>query len=218
MIKNIKCFIILIFFFFYNSLSFGENKILFIDIDFIFSNSTAGKKISDKIQVEAKKINLEMTNYQKELKEDKDKIISQKNVLSQEELQKKSIDLKNQIDKYNKMLSDMNNQLNKNRNKAKVQFSKELSTIVQKYASDNSIEKAKKYNKIISTKNNKLSELKKNADVKFYQELTKIVQEYAQNNSVEMIVKKQNIIIGKTSLDATKDVLSLFDKKIKNLD
>ena len=173
MIKNIKCFIILIFFFFYNSLSFGENKILFIDIDFIFSNSTAGKKISDKIQVEAKKINLEMTNYQKELKEDKDKIISQKNVLSQEELQKKSISLE---------------------------------------------EKAKKYNKIISTKNNKLSELKKNADVKFYQELTKIVQEYAQNNSVEMIVKKQNIIIGKTSLDATKDVLSLFDKKIKNLD
>ena len=70
MIKNIKFFIILIFFFFYNSLSFGENKILFIDIDFIFLNSTAGKKINDKVQVEAKKINLEMTNYQKELKED----------------------------------------------------------------------------------------------------------------------------------------------------
>ena len=93
MIKNIKFFIILIFLLCYNSLLFAENKILFIDIDFIFLNSTAGKKINDKVKAEAKKISNEMTNYQKELDEDKDKLISQKNVLSQEELQKKSISL-----------------------------------------------------------------------------------------------------------------------------
>jgi len=172
MIKNIKFFIILIVLLFYNSLLFAENKILFIDIDFIFLNSTAGKKINDKIKAEAKKINNERTNYQKELDGDRDKLISQKNVLSQEELQKKSISLE---------------------------------------------EKAKKYNKIISTKNNELSKFKNDANIKFYQELTKIVQEYAKDNSIEMIVKKQNIIIGKTSLDATQDVLNIFDKKIKNL-
>ena len=172
MIKNIKFFIILIFLLFYNSLLFAENKILFIDIDFIFLNSTAGKKINDKVKAEAKKISNEMTNYQKELDGDKDKLISQKNVLSQEELQKKSISLE---------------------------------------------EKAKKYNEIISTKNNELSKFKNDANIKFYQELTKIVQEYAKDNSIEMIVKKQNIIIGKTSLDATQDVLNIFNKKIKNL-
>ena len=164
---------ILVLFFYFNQYSYAENKILFIDVEFIYLNSIAGKEINKKIQSDTKKINDELLSLQNEIQKDKDKIMSQKNVLSQEELQKKSISLE---------------------------------------------EKAKKYNKIISTKNNKLSELKKNADVKFYQELTKIVQEYAQNNSVEMIVKKQNIIIGKTSLDATKDVLSLFDKKIKNLD
>ena len=84
MIKKIKFFVILIIFIFYNSLLFAENKILFIDIDFIYSNSNAGKKVNDKIRSEAKKINTEMTNYQKELKEDKDILISQKNVLSQE--------------------------------------------------------------------------------------------------------------------------------------
>ena len=172
MIKNIKFFIILIFLLFYNSLLFAENKILFIDINFIFLNSTAGKKINDKVKAEAKKISNEMTNYQKELDGDKDKLISQKNVLSQEELQKKSISLE---------------------------------------------EKAKKYNEIISTKNNELSKFKNDANIKFYQELTKIVQEYAKDNSIEMIVKKQNIIIGKTSLDATQDVLNIFNKKIKNL-
>ena len=172
MIKNIKFFIILIVLLFYNSLLFAENKILFIDIDFVFLNSTAGKKVNAKVKAEAKKINNEMTNYQKELDEDRDKLISQKNVLSQEELQKKSISLE---------------------------------------------EKAKKYNKIISTKNNELSKFKNDANIKFYQELTKIVQEYAKDNSIELIVKKQNIIIGKTSLDATQDVLNIFNKKIKNL-
>ncbi len=172
MIKNIKFFIIFIVLFFYNSILFAENKILFIDINFIFLNSTAGKKVNDEIKAEAKKINTEMINYQKELDKDKDKLISQKNVLSQEELQKKSISLE---------------------------------------------EKAKNYNKIISTKNNELSEFKKNSDIKFYQELTKIVQEYAKDNSVEMIVKKQNILIGKSSLDATQEVLNIFNKKIKNL-
>jgi len=172
MIKNIKFFIILIFLLCYNSLLFAENKILFIDINFIFLNSTAGKKVNDKIKAEAKKINTETINYQKELDKDKDELISQKNVLSQEELQKKSISLE---------------------------------------------EKAKNYNKIISTKNNELSEFKKNSDIRFYQELTKIVQEYAKDNSVEMIVKKQNILIGKSSLDATQEVLNIFNKKIKNL-
>ena len=172
MIKRIKFFVILIIFTLYNSLLFAENKILFIDIDFIYSNSNAGKKVNDKIRSEAKKINTEMTNYQKELKEDKDILISQKNVLSQEELQKKTISLEKKI---------------------------------------------KDYNKIISTKNNKLSELQKKTNVRFYQELTKIVQEYAENNSVEMIVEKKNIIIGKKNLDATKDILDLFNKKIKNL-
>ena len=52
-----------------------------------------------------------MTNYQKELKEDKDKIISQKNVLSQEELQKKSISLEEKAKKYNKIISTKNNKL-----------------------------------------------------------------------------------------------------------
>ena len=32
-----------------------------------------------------------------------------------------------------------------------------------------------------------------------------------------MILSKENIIIGKTNLDATKDVLDLFDKSVKKI-
>tara|TARA_B100001741_G_scaffold56670_1_gene44294 strand:- start:2352 stop:2879 length:528 start_codon:yes stop_codon:yes gene_type:complete len=172
MFKKIKLLVLIIFFFLIKTYSFSENNILFIDIEYIFVNSNAGKKVNNEIELERKKINNELATYQKKIQDEKEKLINQKNILSQEELQKKSIDLKNQIDKYNKMLSDMNNQLNKNRNKAKVQFSKELSTIVQKYASD---------------------------------------------NSIEMIIKKDNILIGKNNLDATQDILKLFNKNVESI-
>ena len=32
-----------------------------------------------------------------------------------------------------------------------------------------------------------------------------------------MILKKENVLIGKTNLDATKDVLDLFNKNIKKI-
>ena len=172
MTTKIKLFIFFIFFWSYSSILFAENKILFIDIDFIYSNSSAGKKVNDKIKDQVKKINIELNNYQKELQIDKDKLISQKNVLSQEELQKQSFTLE---------------------------------------------KKAKGYNKIISDKNSKLTEYKKNVNLKFYQLLTKVVEGYAVDNSVEMIVKKRNILIGKNSLDATQDILNLFNKDVKDI-
>tara|TARA_B100000029_G_C17456689_1_gene916988 strand:+ start:692 stop:1219 length:528 start_codon:yes stop_codon:yes gene_type:complete len=172
MLKKIQLLLLIIFFFLIKTYSFSENNILFIDIEYIFANSNAGKKVNKEIELERKKINDDLATYQKKIQGEKEKLINQQNILSQDELQKKSIDLKKQIDEYNKMLSDKNNQLNRNRNKAKIQFSKELSTIVQKYASD---------------------------------------------NSIEMIIKKDNILIGKNSLDATQEVLNLFNENVESI-
>ena len=156
-----------------NNYSYSENNILFIDIDYIFKNSNAGKKIINKIDTETKKIQNELTSYQKNVKEQKDKIISQKNILSKDEFQNKSIELEKQVIELNKLISNKNNELNIYRNKSRIEFTKQLS---------------------------------------------KIVQEYASNNSIEMIIKKDNILIGKNNLDATNDVLDLFNKNIKSIE
>ena len=120
--------------------SFSESNILFIDIDYIFNNSDAGKKFNQNIQSESKKIQNELNEYQKKIDQDKKEILDQKNVLSKEEFQKKTLDLDKQIKDYNKIISDKNNELNIYRNKMKIEFSKYLSKIVQEYASNNSIE------------------------------------------------------------------------------
>ena len=46
----------------------------------------------------------------------------------------------------------------------------------------------------------------------------KIVQDYASNNSIEMIIKKDNILIGKNDLDATKEVLDLFNESVESIE
>ena len=94
MLKKINFFLIIIFSFFVNTYSFSENNILFIDIEHIYFNSNAGKIVNKKIQSETKKINDEFSGYNKKIQEEKDKLVNQKNILSQEELQKKSIELK----------------------------------------------------------------------------------------------------------------------------
>ena len=149
MLKKINFFLIIIFSFFVNTYSFSENNILFIDIEYIYFNSNAGKIVNKKIQSETKKINDEFSGYNKEIQEEKDKLVNQKNILSQEELQKKSIELKKKIREYDKIISNKNNQLIKYKNETKIEFTKKLSKIVQEYAFNNSIEMIIKKNNIL---------------------------------------------------------------------
>ena len=53
---------------------------------------------------------------------------------------------------------------------------------------------------------------------KIVNEINKILTEYASNNSVSLIIQKKNIIIGKTELDITSQVLKEFNSKIKSID
>ena len=72
--------IILIFFLFFAVSNANEN-IRFVDINYIVNNSTSGKKLNQVIESKNKKIISELNNLGKKLKEKKDKIVKQKNIL-----------------------------------------------------------------------------------------------------------------------------------------
>ena len=149
MLKKINFFLIIIFTFFVNSYSFSESKILFIDIEYIYFNSNAGKIVNKKVESETQKIKNELSDYKKKIQDENDKLVNQKNILSQEELQKKSIELKKQIREYDEIISNKNKKLIKYRNATKNEFTKKLSKIVQEYASNNSIAMIIKKNNIL---------------------------------------------------------------------
>ncbi len=78
--------IILIFFLFFG-VSIANENIRFVDINYIVNNSTSGKKLNQVIESKNKKIISELNDLGKKLKEKKDKIIKQKNILKKDELE-----------------------------------------------------------------------------------------------------------------------------------
>ena len=79
--------IISIFFLFFGISNANEN-IRFVDINYIVNNSTSGKKLNQIIESKNKKIISELNDLGKKLKEKKDKIVKQKNILKKDELNK----------------------------------------------------------------------------------------------------------------------------------
>ena len=47
--------------------------------------------------------------------------------------------------------------------------------------------------------------------------LSPILTEYSKNNNISIIMDKKNIIVGKTELNITKEILILLDDKIKKI-
>jgi len=52
---------------------------------------------------------------------------------------------------------------------------------------------------------------------KLLQQLNSILSSYAAENSIDLIIKKKDIIIGKSSLDITEDIMKIFNNKVKQL-
>ena len=88
MIKKIFTLIFFFYFFVINN-AYSQEKFAFIDINYIFNNSDAGKKINKEIQAKSKKINSELDEYQKEINNKKETLLTQQNVISEEEYKKK---------------------------------------------------------------------------------------------------------------------------------
>ena len=166
--------IILLFFFllFYNN-SFAEEKIFYLDINFILAESDAGKYINN----ELKKINdkniEEFKKIENSIKSEEDNLVKQKNILKEEE------------------------------------FNNKVNILREKY---------KSYQELKNTKSNDLKTLRNNAGNQILKIINEILAEYSAKNKISMIMEKKNIVIGKTELDITKNILELLNTKIKKVE
>ena len=138
--RNIIFFFLIFFVFASNNPTLAEINISFVDVDYIYSNSKIGKKIDNQLKSEKQKINDKLTSYQKNIKDEKEKLINQKKIISEEKFKNQAIDLEKQIKKYNKLISDNNNSFIKYKTEIKSLFLKKLMNIVREYAEVNSIQ------------------------------------------------------------------------------
>ena len=149
---------------------YAEVNIVFVDLNKIMTTSKPGSFILENLN---KKNNQLLNNFKKDekkLKDDEIKLISQKNILSEEEFKSTVKKLKIQINTYNE-----------NRKKTIKDF----------------------------------NILKAETTDKFMKMINSIFIKYSNDKSISMIFDKKNMIIGKSELDITDEIIKIVNNEIK---
>ena len=139
MIKRKIIILTISIFFFLNNNILAQDKIAFIDLNYIYSNSKVGLKINKEIKKKQKIINKEFADFKKKLDEEKKNLLAQKNVLSEEEFKKKLSQLEKNLTKYNSIIAKKNKDLIDYQKKSKKEFATILKSTLEAYSKENSI-------------------------------------------------------------------------------
>ena len=160
----------LIIFLSFIQVSLAEKLIAFIDIDVIMNKSEFGKKSYKKIDDDFNKENEKLLKIEKNLVSKEQEILKQKNVLSEDELNKKIIDLRKEINGF--------------------QSKKRLL-------------------------NKKFNEMRLNITNQMAQSLNLILSKYADENDISLVIQKKFIVIARSGLDITSEILKIFNRENK---
>ena len=154
MLRLFKFFIILTFFFNLTNFLYANEKIAFIDINYIINNSSKGKKILSKLEKVDEKNRNELNLLQEKIKEENEEIKKIKNIVSKEELTKKINNHKKNIENFNKKRSALSRSLIDLKKKQTFEIVKQIGPIVEKYMKEKSIDVVLKNETLYISKSN----------------------------------------------------------------
>jgi len=131
--------IYILLFFIISIPSYSSEKIVYLDVEKIMQESIAGKAIITKIKKKRETSISKFKKKEKDIFEKEKKLISQKNVLSDEEFKKKIQDLRMEISNYQKERNKTSNDITQTRIRASTNLIKKLTPILEAYSKENSI-------------------------------------------------------------------------------
>ena len=121
-----------------NSLK-AQEKVSYIDIDYILSSSVPGKLLLNKLKEDEElKINI-FKSKDEDFKQKESKILAKKNLISKEEINKELKSLQIEFNEYRKDKAKQIQELKTKRKRNIVNFISLINPIIEKYMSDNSI-------------------------------------------------------------------------------
>ena len=134
-----KLFLILFFFSLSGNLLKAEEKVSYIDIDYVLTNTIAGKELLKKLKKEEELKIDKFKSNDDTFRDEQKKILAKKNLISKEEINKemKSLQVKFQKYKEEKIKEVDDFKIKRNRNIAN--FLSLINPIIEKYMTDNSI-------------------------------------------------------------------------------
>ena len=131
--------IILIFLYSFQNYSFAENKIAYVDLDYILSNTNIGKQIFDNLKKEENLKFEELNSVEQNLKDEENKILASKNIISNDEFKKRVEKFKIKIEDFKLTKKQEIDKLKKNRNSEVTNLINSINSIIEKYMFENSI-------------------------------------------------------------------------------
>ena len=161
---------ILVIFLFFTNQVFSQQNIAFIDMDRVISTSKPGSSLLKQLtDLNSKNLKF-LKDEEKKFKEKETKLISQKNIISEDDFKSKVNELKSEIKNYNqkrnKMLTD--------------------------------------FNKLKVNKTNNLLKL-----------INPIIIKFSNNNEISIILQKKDLVVAKTQLDITDEVITIVNSEVK---
>ena len=137
--KNKTIFLIIFFLFSFHNYTFAENKIAYVDLDYILSNTNIGKRILDDLK---KKENSKIEEFkieEKNLKNEENKILASKNIISKDEFNNNVEKFKKKLEAYKLLKNNEINELKEKRNQEVSKLINSVNSVIENYMSKNSI-------------------------------------------------------------------------------
>ena len=160
--KFITIFIVL---FLFVPSSYGEDKIVYLDLDNVVTNTNAGKSILDQLEKSKKSALLRFEKKGKELKIIEDEIKKQKNIISEDELKKKLVEFRKEVSNFRQERQKVISDFNQKKKMEFEEFFKKITPIIQNYVNEKNIDM------VLDRKNVFVASKKKNIT----QEIIKII-------------------------------------------
>lgn len=139
MLKIINFIKAIIFILFISSNVYAENKVVYLNLDYVLSNSNIGKNLFSKLKKEEDIKFKEFETKEINLRDEENKILASKNIISQDQLNLNIKEFREKLEKYKKFKSDELEILKKKRNSEIITLIKQINPVIEKYMSDNSI-------------------------------------------------------------------------------
>ena len=168
-----KKYFLFFLFLVFSTYSLAEEKFVYLDVNFLLSESESGKYINNELNKINNKNIEEFKKIENSIKTEEDNLLKQKNILKEEE------------------------------------FNSKLKKLREKYQS---------YQELKKKKNNDLKKLRDDAVNQILKIINDVLTQYSTKNNISLVIEKKNVIIGKTELDITKDILNILNKKIKKVE
>ena len=118
---------------------YGESKIAYVDLDFVLTNTNAGKIIFEKLENNEKLKKKIFNDKENKLKDEENKILASRNIISKEQLDININEFQNKLKDYRNYKSEELKKLNEIKNDEILKLLNLVNPLIQEYMKSNSI-------------------------------------------------------------------------------